>query len=180
MNTASLLDAAQRALAVAVRWKSEAHGYLFRLPGFSFDEKMSGLITLQDHPHPQHIEFRIHAQAVSIGSFLEEGRTDLTGTVMIADFADSCRLTGSLWIRPREQTIRYEFQFPDNQGAMLHFAGQKDVSLLDLRHTMSFLPGFLYDRHGKELGQAEVRFDWADLPSFLASFRPTLPRTRTG
>lgn len=175
MNIASFVSSAQRVVAACVRLKSEASGFLGCLPGFSFDETMSGPITLADHPHPQHMEFRVHAEVPSLVSFLSDGRTRLTGTVSIPGFVDSAAVEGSLWILPKERVIRYEFTFHDRAGATFRFAGEKNVSPFDLVRTMTELPGFLFDAHGKEIGQAEVRFDLADLPSFLASFRPAWP-----
>ena len=46
------------------------------------------------------------------------------------------------------------------------------IHLLDFSHTMTTLPAKLLDEHGAELGHCTVVFDWADLPSFLGSFRP--------
>ena len=172
MNIASLLDKAQQLMAVTVQLQSEAKSYLHKLPGFSFDETMAGPITLSGSPHPQHMEFRLHAIAPSLGSFLEDGRTEIAGTVSIPGYADSAALAGSLWIWPLRRVLRYEFSFASNDGSPCRFAGQKDVSPLDPVNTMTILPGCLYDAHGKEVGQAEVRFELSDLPTFLASWRP--------
>ncbi len=172
MNIASLLDKAQQLMAVTVQLQSEAKRYLHKLPGFSFDETMAGPITFTDSPHPQHMEFRIHAEVPSLGAFLHDGRTVIVGTVAIPGFADSAALSGSLWIWPLRRVLRYEFSFTNNEGTPCRFAGQKDVSPLDLVDTMTILPGCLYDAHGKEIGQAEVRFELSDLPTFLASWRP--------
>ncbi len=176
MNIASLLDKAQQLMAVAFQLQSEAKGYLHKLPGFSFDETMAGPITLQGSQHPQHMEFRLHAEVPSLGEFLNDGRTEITGTVSIAGFADSAALSGSLWILPLKRQIRYEFGFSSNDGAPCRFAGQKDVSPLDPVTTMTVLPAYLFDAHGQEIGQAEVRFELGDLPAFIASWRPVLAR----
>ncbi|HNF97891.1 MAG TPA: hypothetical protein PKO07_12965 [Pseudomonadota bacterium] len=174
MNIASLLDKAQQMMAVAFQLKTEAQSYLQKLPGFSFDETMAGPITLDGSQHPRHMEFRIHAEVPSLGEYLEEGRTDIAGTVSISGFADSAALSGSLWILPLQRQIRYEFGFAANDGSPYRFAGQKDISPLDPVTTLTVLPAYLYDAHGRETGQAEVRFALGDLPSFLASWRPVL------
>lgn len=172
MNIAALLDKAQQVMAVAFQLQTEAKSYLQKLPGFSFDETMSGPITLHGSQHPQHMEFRIHAEVPSLGEYLDEGRTEIEGTVSIAGFADSSALKGSLWILPLRRQIRYEFGFAANDGSPYRFAGQKDISPLDPVTTLTVLPAYLYDAHGREIGQAEVRFELGDLPSFLASWRP--------
>ncbi|MFO0623066.1 MAG: hypothetical protein U0745_16860 [Polyangia bacterium] len=178
MNIASLLDRAQQLLATAVSVQNQAASYLHKLPGFSFDETMAGPITLEHQNHPQHMEFRIHAEVASLGSFLSDGRTSISGTVSIPGLADSAALSGSLWIWPHKRILRYEFSFARNDGSPCRFAGQKDVSPLDLVETMTALPSYLYDAHGHEIGQAEVRFDLSDLPTFLASWRPVVSSER--
>lgn len=172
MNIASILDRAQQLLATAVSVQNLAASYVHKLPGFSFDETMSGPITLEGHSHPQHMEFRIHAEVPSLGSFLSDGRTHIAGTVSIPGVADSAALQGSLWIWPHKRILRYDFSFTANDGSPCRFAGQKDVSPLAPVETMTTLPSYLYDAHGREIGQAEVRFDLSDLPTFLASWRP--------
>lgn len=77
MNIASLLDKAQQLMAVAVQAKQEAQSLLHKLPGFSFDETMAGPITLAGAQHPQHMEFRLHAEVPSLGEFLSDGRTEI-------------------------------------------------------------------------------------------------------
>ena len=176
MNIASLLDKAQQLMAVAVQAKQEAQSLLHKLPGFSFDETMAGPITLAGAQHPQHMEFRLHAEVPSLGEFLSDGRTEITGTVSIFNVVELAALAGLLWILPLERVIRYEFTFADQHGSPCRFAGQKDVSPLDLVNTMTVLPGVLYDAHGHELGLAEVRFALSDLPTFLASWRPVFGR----
>jgi hypothetical protein len=176
MNIASLLDKAQQLLAVGVQAQHEAAGYLEKLPGFSFDETMAGPLTIHGATHPTHMEFRIHAEVSSLGSFLSDGRTEIAGTVSIPGFAESAALLGSLWIWPLRRILRYEFGFTNNDGMPCRFAGQKDVSPFDLVNTMTFLPGILFDEQGHEIGQADVRFELSDLPTFLASWRPVFGR----
>ena len=158
MNIASLLDKAQQLMAVAVQAKQEAQSLLHKLPGFSFDETMAGPITLAGAQHPQHMEFRLHAEVPSLGEFLSDGRTEITGTVSIPDVAESAALSGSLWILPLARVIRYEFSFTDQQESQCRFAGQKDVSPLDLVNTMTVLPGVLYDSSDEMIEYIKTKY----------------------
>ena len=69
--------------------------------------------------------------------------------------------------------IRYEFSFRDDQGRLLRFTGQKDLSLLHPVRTLKHLPGEVRDEHGGHVAHAKLRFRNRDLPAFLRSFRLT-------
>jgi len=145
------------------------------LPGFQFAETMRGTVSFAgtDTGLPageRRIVLDLHAQAESLGGYLREGSVALSGTASIDGVVASAPVTGSIWIWPHRQIVRYELSFPA-AGRSLQFAGQKDVRLLDFRYTMATLPAKLYDEHGHEAGSATVEFDWADLPAFLRSFR---------
>jgi hypothetical protein len=140
---------------------------------------MSGTVSFTDAelgksaPGERRILLRLRAQAASLFDYLRDGRTVLQGTVSIEGMLDEAPLQGSLWIWPHRRIVRYEISFPvDEPHQRIHLVGQKDVRLLDFRHTMSTLPATLHDEHGNEVGCATVAFDWADLPAFLSSFRP--------
>jgi hypothetical protein len=171
MNTAALLARLQGLLAAGTRVASTASSLLERLPGFRFDETMAGTITLAGETEPRRILFCVHAEAARGVEYLRDGRTQLSGVISIERLTEAAPLTGALWILPLQRVIRYEISFADAEGRALRFVGQKDVRLLDLRRTMTVLPGRLLDENQRELGRGEVRFSLAELPSFLNSFR---------
>lgn len=170
MNTAALLARLQGLLAAGTRVAATATSLLERLPGFRFDETMAGGLTLGGESEPRRMVFCVHAEAARGVEYLRDGRTELTGVVSIERLTEAAPLTGSLWILPLQRVIRYELRFADAEGRPLRFVGQKDVRLLELRRTMTVLPGRLLDADEHELGRGEVRFSLADLPSFLNSF----------
>lgn len=170
MNTAALLARLQGLLVAGTRVASTATALLERLPGFSFDETMAGTLTLAGESQPRRILFCLHAEAARGLAYLRDGRTRLSGVISIERLTEAAPLTGSLWILPLSRIIRYELSFEDADGKALRFVGQKDVRLLDLRRTMTVLPGRLLDQDDHELGRGEVRFSLSDLPSFLNSF----------
>lgn len=162
----------QSLVASAVHLRSALVHAAQRLPGFRFDETMAGRVTLTGGDFPpgeRDVVLTLRASTLRFGDYLRHGRTTLTGSATIDGIVDSAPLTGSLWIWPHRQIVRYELSFPI-AGQRLRLAGQKDVRLLDFRRTMSTLPARLYDESGREVGHATVLFDWADLPSFLRSF----------
>jgi hypothetical protein len=171
----------QSLLAAAVSAKTSLVQAALRLPGFKFDETMRGRVSFTsdgDFAGEHDIVLQLRAAVPRFGDYLHEGRTSLTGTATLAGIADAAPVKGSLWIWPHRQIIRYELSFPvDKSQQRLYLAGQKDVRLLDFRHTMSTLPAKLFDDAGVELGHATVLFDWDDLPEFLRSFAPLSPKS---
>ena len=165
----------QSLLAAAVGAKTSLVQAALRLPGFKFDETMRGKVTFAsgDFAGEHDIVLQLRAAVPRFGDYLYEGRTSLTGTATVAGLVEAAPVTGSLWIWPHRQIVRYELAFPvEKIHQRLILAGQKDVRLLDFRKTMSTLPAKLFDEAGVELGEATVLFDWDDLPAFLRSFAP--------
>lgn len=163
----------QGLLAASVRLGGEALAAADRAPGFAFDETMTGTISLHAPGLPEgerRMQVQLQVQAETLGAYLRGGRTELHGRAEIAGVTSDAPLHGSLWIWPHLRVIRYEFTC-DLDGYSLSFAGQKDVRLLNFRHTMSTLPGELFDAEGELVGQGQLAFDWADLRPFLASMR---------
>jgi hypothetical protein len=175
MNTASLLARLQGLLASGTRVASVVRARLERLPGFGFDETMAGTLTLAGETRPRRIVFSLHAEAPRGLDYLLDGQTRVGGVISIEDLTEAAPLTGSLFIWPLRRVIRYELSFAGADGEPLRFVGQKDVRLTALRRTMTVLPGRLLgpgeSGGDHELGRGELRFDLADLPSFLNSFR---------
>lgn len=163
----------QGLLAASVRLGGEVLAAADRAPGFAFDETMTGTVSLHAPGLPEgerRMQVHLQVQADSLGSYLRGGRADLHGRAEIEGVTTAAPVRGSLWIWPHLRVIRYEFAC-DLDGYSLSFAGQKDVRLLNFRHTMSTLPGELFDAEGELVGQGQLAFDWADLRPFLASMR---------
>ena len=145
-----------------------------RLPGFQFQESMSGTYTLTGAADaPRRISFTSRVTAPDALRHLRDGMADLSGTLDMEGFADDVPLAGTIEISPlRKRLIRYEFSFVGNDGRPYRFAGQKDIRLLDLVGSFTNLPASLYDQAGKEIGQVRVKFDLSsDLLPMLVSFR---------
>lgn len=173
MGAAEWIARVQGLLAEGVRLHAQSLQAAESLPGFAFDETMTGHITL-DAPGlpagPRRMQVQLQVHADSLGAYLREGRTDLVGTASVEGLTEDAPLRGSLWIWPHRRVIRYEFSCALGEHR-LAFAGQKDVRLLNFRHTMSTLPGELFDEHGEHIGRGSLAFNWADLPSFVGSMR---------
>src|SRR5205823_2855547 len=95
----------------------------------------------------------------------------INGTIDAEGLASARTIDGELTIDPViGRIIRYEFSFTGDDGKAYRFAGQKDVSLLDLANSMTILPADIFDGE-KAIAKALVKFDKRDLPSFLMSWR---------
>lgn len=146
-----------------------------KLPGFGFSETMSG--TLQRTPkgdgEPERkLVFHLQAEVPHLASYLRDGRTSISGEISIDGVAHAAPLTGSLWIWPHRNIIRYQFSFLTDSRQQLFFSGQKDIRLLALQRTMTTLPAELKTDAGQLFGRATVHFAMADLPAFVRSFHP--------
>jgi len=158
-------------LATFTRAASSVRHCFKLLPGFQFDETMTGQLRLDGQPSPKQVRFRVRAAVSKLADFAHDGRTEIRGEVSIDSLVESAPLIGSLWILPLSRVIRYQFDFQLPSGETMHFGGQKDVRLLALKETMTTLPAVLQDSRGAEIGRATVYFNIRDLPSFLCSFR---------
>ena len=169
MNTPTLLARLQNLVALGTRAASSLLSRCEPLPGFGFSETMSGAVTLEGEPERK-LTFSLHAAVPRLRSYLDDGRTAISGEISIEGLARSAPLAGSLWIWPHRRIIRYEFTFATDAGERLRFAGQKDVRLLAFSRTMTTLPAELRSESGELRGRAEVYFALADLPAFVRSF----------
>jgi hypothetical protein len=142
------------------------------LSGFHFKETMAGTWTRDGVERP--ISFSLTARASSWLQHLRDHKAAIDGLITMEGLATERPLTGEMTINPIfGGIIRYEFGFGADDGQRYHFAGQKDVSLLDVVGTMTTLPGTISDERGKQIATAMLKFNARDLPTFLASFRPT-------
>jgi len=106
-------------------------------------------------------------------SFLRRPEVEIEGEVDAEGFADHRRLSGTLGLDViRTGTLPYAFRFTTNDGKPCVFSGKKTVSVRELSHSMTVLPGSLLDESGAEIGRALLRFDMrSDLLKFITSFR---------
>jgi hypothetical protein len=144
------------------------------MPGFEFEETMSGTWRRAGSADEKPIEFKLRARAGRFVRYLFNRKADIEGRLKAAGLAEDVPLTGQLLIDPLlGKKIRYEFDFVGDDGKRYRFAGQKDVLFLDVVRTMTTLPGQILDDEGIVVGRADLKFDTRDLPRFLASFRPS-------
>ena len=183
MNTAKLLAWLQGSVALATRAASVLRAKCEELSGFGFSETMSGTVRLsqdKDGEPERKLVFHLRAEVPQLASYLRDGRTSISGDISIDGVAHAAPLTGSLWIWPHRNIIRYQFSFLTDSRQQLFFSGQKDVRLLALQRTMTTLPAELKTAAGESLGRATVYFAMADLPAFVRSFHPVRAVRRPG
>jgi len=177
MNTPKLLAWLQGSVALGTRALGALRTKCEELPGFGFSETMSG--TLQRTPNAdadgepeRKLVFHLEAEVPRLASYLRDGRTAISGEISIDGVAHAAPLTGSLWIWPHRNIIRYQFSFLTDSRQQLFFNGQKDIRLLAFKQTMTTLPAELKTDAGQLFGRATVHFAMADLPAFVRSFHP--------
>lgn len=147
------------------------------MSGFRFAETMSGSYVLDAPPgegaRDLAMSFTVTAEVHSLQRFLRDKLATIEGEVVLEGRADHRALRGTLEMDlVPGRKLRYEFDFTDDAGRACRFAGQKDVELRRLVHTMTTLPGELF-ADGKRFASATVRFDArSDLLTFVSSFRP--------
>lgn len=141
--------------------------------GFHFRETMSGTWRKDDGVE-RPICFTVTARARSWLKHLRDKKAVLDGTITAEGLATGKPLTGELIIDPLfARIIRYELHFSGDDGRPYMLRGQKDVTLADPVGSMTTLPAEIIDRDQQTFGTAMLKFDARDLPSFLASFRPS-------
>jgi len=143
--------------------------------GFEFKETMAGTWRAPAGGPDRAIEFTITARAGKILRHLLDRKAEMDGRLRMAGFAEDVPISGELVIDPLlGKKIRYEFDFVADDGKRYHFAGQKDVELLDVVRTMTTLPAEIKGSDGALVANCDLKFDTRDLPKFLSSFRPRL------
>jgi hypothetical protein len=140
---------------------------------FCFAETMSGHVKGGDTRRP--FSFSLRARARSLGDFARTREVAITGELMAEGFGARCPLEGTLGMDVlRTGRLPYAFTFTADDGKAYRFVGEKKVSLLALRRSMTWLPGRILDAGDRVVGEAEVTFDLRrDLVDFLGSFRLT-------
>jgi hypothetical protein len=97
---------------------------------------------------------------------------DIVGQVFMDGVVDGAPLKGTIEISPLwKRRIAYAFTFPVD-GKTWQFKGTKKVSFLRPVHTMTVLPGGIFDNKGRQVAEATTTFNIRrDLFSFLKSYR---------
>jgi hypothetical protein len=145
--------------------------------GFRFAETMrGGYYKLSEPERELPMEFSIEARVDGLRRFLRDRTARITGVCTFEGLCRHAQLDGTLAMRVLDDgRLPYDFTFRAEDGKRYRFRGEKQVSLANLRETMTVLPASLYDEGGEEMGRAVVRFDMAhDLRDFVLSFRPRL------
>lgn len=115
-------------------------------------------------------DFTCEVETGELVAFLRTRGARLTGTVTLEGVADAVPLDGTLRIDPiLGRELVYDFTFRA-AGSLFRFLGRKDVRLRDPVRTMTRMKGQI-SRDGLTIGDVDSRFDWRELPRFLASFR---------
>ncbi len=119
--------------------------------------------------------FALRARSRSLSDFARTRTVAITGELTAEGFGVRCPLEGTLEMDVlMTRRLRYDFTFVADSGERFRYLGQKNVKLLRLSHSMSWLPGKVFDMAGKEIATSEVTFDLArDLTRFVRSFRIT-------
>jgi hypothetical protein len=138
--------------------------------GFRFAERLSGTFVREGASHPMWVE--LSAFVDDWLAFASDRRARVDGIAHLEGVVDHAPVRGEMIVDPvLQKRVRYDLQFVALDGTRLRLHGQKDVSWLDLKHTMTDLPAVIDDGNGAPWGTAHLTFDLADLRRFLRSFR---------
>lgn len=143
--------------------------------GFEFAETMSGTVVWDAEPGRTHpFRFTINAHAESTRTHLLDGKVTVHGVLDAPPLAHGVDCEGTMTIRPiGQRIIRYELAFFGDDGAHYELVGQKDIRLLSLRRSLTYLPAEILDEQHRRIGVCETTFDVKnDLWSFLRSWKP--------
>jgi hypothetical protein len=142
--------------------------------GFSFRYRMSGSYWLLEEPAEERsIEVAVEAYVADVRRFLHDKTWRLRGTITAERIASERELQGTLVFKLiDERRLPCRFLFTGDDGRRYELSGQKEWSGLAPLESITLLPASLYDHLGKEIGRANLRFDWrADGTQWMKSFR---------
>ena len=143
------------------------------MAGFEFRETMTGTWHRLDAPLDERpIQFTLRAQVDGLRRFLWRRTSEITGEIDAQGLADHRALRGTMEIDPLlGKKIVYDFTFADNDGQEHRFHGEKEIEHARLVHTMTTLPGTLFQGE-REIGRAVLRFHLReDLCRMIRSFK---------
>jgi hypothetical protein len=143
------------------------------LLGFSFQEKMQGVVVREGERFDRPFRFEFDVRAPSVLGFATTAVGAMEGTVRIDGLAKDVPASGHIELSPvHRNTIRYVFEFTADDGKKYRFDGSKKTTVR--RHLVGWttLPGKVYDTDGNVWGEAVLRFSLRDdLRDLLRSFR---------
>ncbi|NUN12447.1 MAG: GMC family oxidoreductase [Myxococcales bacterium] len=101
------------------------------------------------------------------------GTLSLEGVVTVENLATEVHTTGTLTLRPRRRwgTLIYDLTWCGDDGATYFLHGEKNVSLFRPLTGMTTLYTEICGAAKVPLFRGQLRFKWADLPAFLATWR---------
>ncbi len=188
LRTAEVLDAridrlaASSVAAVVPPSANPANDATPAAKNLAFEETMSGTYRLSttgttgaQSRAERPFLFALRARSRSLTDFARTRTVGITGELTAEGFGVRCPLEGTLEMDViMTRRLRYDFTFVAQSGERFRYVGQKNVKLLRLSHSMTWLPGTVFDMAGKEIATSEVTFDLSrDLTRFLRSFRIT-------
>lgn len=154
--------------------------------GFRMEERMegthryrrafpeSGVQAGEEHP----LELRARWGHPRLRGFLSPGSDDfltaeLEGTVSAGGLCQDAPIRGALELRYFiDATIRYRFEFQGTGGGFSFLGEKRELRPWNLHRTHTVCYGTIRRLgDGETLSEATLRFDLAQLPAFLASFR---------
>lgn len=134
--------------------------------GLAFVETMAGSIrdeTGRESP----IDFTVRAEAASWTRLLRDGLLRISGIAAAPPWAEEAPCEGTLAIEPT-RALRYDVRFAAADGTPLRLHGQKDLDAIHPLRSITTLAVTL-EAAGIPRAVGTMRFDLADLPSFLGS-----------
>jgi len=144
--------------------------------GLEFSEVMAGNMQIVGGEEVQ-VEFEVRA-SLNVDQTKGDGESSfgLEGMLRIPGIAKSAPCYGTLLMRPLERhaTLGYTLNFQSDEGRELVLRGSKDVTLLTMSRGMTTLHTTIWEGETM-LAQGILRFDLADLPSWLGTFRLLRP-----
>jgi hypothetical protein len=158
-----------------------------RSVGFQMEERMAGTHRYRRAFPPggveageeRPIELRARWGHPRLREFLFPGSGEfltaaLEGTLTAGGLCQEAEVRGTLELRYFvDATIRYRFEFQGAGGGSFRFVGEKrELRPWNLHRTHTICHGTIqHQGDGETLSDVTVRFDLAQLPAFLASFR---------
>jgi hypothetical protein len=154
---------------------------LAALPGFSFEEWLSGSYWRLDTPTEERaIGVRLLASADDVADFARTRTWRVEATVNAEGLAQDAEAEGVIALKlVDERRVLYRLGFRGDDGRTFELSGQKEWSGLAPFDSMTLLAASLYDEGGEEIARTTLRFDLrSDAVRWLKSFRVHFPSSR--
>jgi hypothetical protein len=151
---------------------------LAALPGFSFEEWLSGSYWRLDAPTEEHaVGFHVRATADDVADFARTRTWRVEGTMNVEGLAYDAETEGVIAVKlVDERRVLYRLAFRGDDGRSYELSGQKEWSGLAPLDSMTLLGASLFDEGGEEIARATLRFDLrSDAVRWLKSFRIHMP-----